>query len=114
MKVIIAGSRSITSLTTIYNAIEQSGFAITEVVSGGARGVDKVGELWAKSHNIPCKVFQAEWNKHGRAAGARRNVDMALYADALIAIWDGVSPGTRNMIRTIEKLGKPICVARGK
>jgi hypothetical protein len=103
MKVIIAGSRSITSYDKLVKTIEQSGFDITEIVSGGARGVDTLGEHYAHNNNIPLTIIKAEWDKYGRSAGYKRNVQMADYADALIALWDGESRGTRHMI-TIAKV----------
>lgn len=75
------------------------------MVSGGANGVDLLGEQWACSWGIPVKQFMADWSKHGRAAGPIRNRQMAEYADALIAIWDGQSRGTKSMIRESRKAG---------
>jgi len=98
MKVIIAGSRTITDYEFVLEAIEESGFKITEVVSGCANGVDKLGERYALENNIPIKLFPAQWIKYGRGAGIIRNKEMAEYADALIACWDGTSAGTRNMM----------------
>lgn len=98
MKVIIAGSREITDASVVADAIAASGFEVTEVVSGTARGVDRLGEAWARARKIPIKPFPADWNQLGKAAGVLRNAEMAKYADALVAIWDGESPGTKNMI----------------
>lgn len=103
MKVIIAGSRDITDYEAVKRAVVNSGFEITEVVSGTARGVDQLGEQWAIDNNIPITPFPANWANYGRGAGFRRNLEMAQYADALIALWDGVSRGTKNMIITAGK-----------
>lgn len=102
MKVIIAGSRDIDTYDIVEKAVVESGFSITEVVSGHANGVDKLGELYAKKHNIPFKTFPAEWEKFGLGAGYRRNSEMADYAEALIAITNG-SKGTANMIEIANK-----------
>ena len=110
MKVIIAGSRGITDYDTVWRAIKDSGFEITEVVSGGANGVDKLGEKYAVRNDIPIKVFLADWEKKKAAAGIIRNAEMAKYADALIAVWDGVSHGTKNMIETAKKKGLKVFV----
>ena len=82
-------------------------FTITEVISGGAKGADKMGEEWAKQHNIPIKKFPADWKKYGKAAGPIRNTQMAKYGEALIAIWDGKSVGTEDILKKVKKLGKP-------
>lgn len=112
MKTIIAGSRSISSYALVHRAIEASGIAdqITEVVSGHAAGVDITGEKWANSKGIPVKVLPAEWGIYKKAAGKRRNIEMALYADALIAIWDGRSTGTKHMIKVAEGMGLRVFV----
>ena len=110
MKVIIAGSRSINDPFHIMEAIKSSGFQITEVVSGGARGVDWQGEQCAKALDIPIKRFIAKWNKYGRGAGFVRNQQMGWYADALIAIWDGKSTGTKHMIDFMKRLKKPFYI----
>lgn len=71
---------------------------IEEIVSGTANGVDKLGENWAMYRRIPVKKFPANWNMYGKSAGYRRNLEMAGYADALVAVWDGESKGTKHMI----------------
>ena len=117
--VIIAGERADKETGLIYGntvdeiaiilqmAIWESNFPITEVVSGGASGVDAAGERWAKTHNIPIKSFPADWTQ-GKMAGFIRNRQMAQYAHALIALWDGKSPGTHNMIKEANKEGLAI------
>ena len=110
MKVVIAGSRQVTDQIFVISAIERSGFQIKEVVSGGARGVDKLADKWASDNAIPVKVFESDWERYGKAAGPIRNKMMAEYADALIAIWDGKSRGTKNIISTAEKLGLSVFV----
>lgn len=107
MKVIIAGSRTITNETLLQGAIEASGFKITEVISGCEKGVDKLGEQWAEKNNIHVARFPLNWIHKGRNAGRIRNCYMAEYADALIAIWDRSSPGTRNLINYIKRMKKP-------
>lgn len=105
MKVIIAGSRTIRDYREVTKAIEQSGFEITEVVSGGAMGVDLLGERWARRNGIPVKCFVADWYEYGKSAGPIRNTEMALYADALILVWDGESRGSANMKMNAETVG---------
>jgi hypothetical protein len=113
MKTIIAGGRDVTNPELLEKAIMQSGFTITEVVCGGARGADDLGRKWAGNGNlIPVKLFPAEWDRYGKGAGMVRSKQMAEYADALIALWDGVSKGTKNMIELASKRGLKICVFR--
>lgn len=110
MKTIIAGSREGVPAFEVHNAILESGFAITQVVSGAARGVDSIGEEWARNSNVPVKAFPANWSVYGKRAGIVRNDEMAQYAEALIAVWDGKSPGTANMIATAKSKGLKVHV----
>jgi hypothetical protein len=109
-KTIIAGSRTFDSLFLLHYAIREARKAgledITEVVSGAARGADRLGEDWAEQFGIPVNSHPADWKYHGKKAGILRNKDMADYADQAIILWDGYSPGTKNMIDTMRKLGK--------
>lgn len=105
MRVIIAGSRTINDYDLLKKVIKDSEIEITAVISGGARGVDLMGEQWAEENNIPVEAFPANWDKYGRSAGPRRNALMAERADALIAIWDGVSAGTLHMLKYARNLG---------
>lgn len=106
MKTIIAGSRSINNYSMIENAIMGLQHTrITEVVSGGAIGVDILGEMFATVYNIPIKKFIPDWNTYGKGAGILRNIAMGDYADCLMAFWDGKSTGTRHMITYAKSKG---------
>ena len=72
-------------------------------MSGTARGVDRFGEQWAIENNVAIKPFPADWDTYGKRAGYLRNTQMAEYADALIAVWDGESRGTKHMIDEAKK-----------
>ena len=82
--------------------------SITEIVSGKARGMDTLGEKWAKEHNIPIKEFPADWNKYGKSAGYRRNEQMSLYADSAVIIMTKGSLGSTHMKNLMEKVKKPV------
>lgn len=112
MKTIVAGSREITNYQLIWDAVYACPWVITEIVSGGARGVDQLGEKAAEAFSIPVKVFPADWTTHGRAAGPIRNQQMLEYSEALLAIWDGESRGTLDMIQRSKKKGIPVHIVR--
>ena len=115
MKLIIAGGRDFNDKILAWK--EFNGFAaelntdlsklnsITEIVSGGARGADKMGEFIAQFYNIPVKQFVPDWDGLGKKAGHVRNREMGDYADALLAFWDGESKGTKGMIEYAKKKG---------
>ena len=112
MKTIIAGGRNVTEADILESALDELPWQISEVVSGGAKGVDQMGEEWAERNRIPVKLFKADWKTYGRAAGPKRNEQMADYGEALLAIWDGKSKGTANMIKNAEKQGLTVHVFR--
>jgi len=105
LRIIIAGSRGVDDHSVVGKAIKESGLEVTEVVSGCARGVDRLGEEWAEENDVPLRRFPADWERHGSAAGFIRNAEMARHADALVAIWDGSSRGTAHMIKLARRKG---------
>ena len=108
MKVIIAGGRDYRFQVDDYRVLDQLNkeMCITEVVSGGAKGADEGGELWAVANGLPVTVFRADWDQHGRAAGPIRNKLMALYAHGLVAFPGG--KGTDHMIEVAKERGLDI------
>lgn len=105
MKVIIAGGRDYRLTKSDFGVLDEfaKGFGVTEVVSGGARGVDSDGEKWAEKNGYTVKRFPADWDAYGSAAGPMRNAAMAAYADALIAFKGG--KGTANMVKQARAKG---------
>jgi hypothetical protein len=112
MRTIIAGSRGIENYAMLAAAIRHLPWKPTLILSGGAVGVDTMGERWAKENGIGVEVFQADWEGLGRRAGFARNEDMAKRAEALLALWDGKSTGTRHMISIAGMHGLKVVVFR--
>lgn len=129
VKAIVAGDRTVTDYEIVRKAIELAitkyDLEILEVVSGGAQGVDTLGEQYADEHNLPIKQFPAKWdnlkaanavikvNKWGKKynvnAGFDRNILMAKYADFLIAVQpNGSTSGTQHMIRVAKENKLPV------
>ncbi len=105
MKVVIAGGRNFTDyikLCEVCDHILQDQTNV-EIVSGAYyKGADKLGEQYATEKGFRLTKFPADWNRFGKAAGPKRNEQMAKYADALIAFWDGESVGTKHMIEAAK------------
>ena len=99
MRVLVAGTRSITDPVVLEAAIRDSCFEITEVVCGDAPGIDTLASIWAKANKVPVTRFKEHWSRYGRTSGAFRNQNMREYADALLAVWDGQSIATGNIIK---------------
>ena len=98
MRTIIAGSRIIDYYPSLIIAIDKCGWIPTVVISGMARGADYLGIRYANTNSIPLEKHPALWDVYGKSAGYQRNAEMADVADALIALWDGKSKGTKHMI----------------
>ena len=108
MNVAVIGSRSFNdSLLLEYelNAIKEK---INLVISGGAKGADKLAEKWAIENNIPTVVIKPDWKTFGRAAGLVRNKQIIASCDCCYAFWDQKSKGTLFTINYCKQMLKPI------
>jgi hypothetical protein len=123
MKLIIAGSRYMEDYDVVRRAVYS--FAktlystgiplplntwISEIISGGAKGVDTLGEKFARENKIDLTIMEANWDRYGRAAGPRRNFRMAQYGTHLLAIPQSTTGGTQNMMDTMLTEKKPVFV----
>ena len=106
MKVAVIGSRNL----TVANLEKYLPTGVTEIVSGGARGVDTSAREYARAHGLPCTEFLPEYGKYGRAAPLKRNLQIIGCADAVIAFWDGKSHGTRYVVEQCRKQNIPVTV----
>ena len=109
MFVAIVGSRNYHDLDRVREFVRKLP-AGTVVVSGGARGVDRIAVAEAKRCNLEVLVYPADWATHGRSAGFKRNQQIVDAADLIIAFWDGNSPGTQHTIRLAKKARKSFAV----
>lgn len=111
MKLIVAGSRSITDYNIVRDCIEDVEFwDISEIISGDATGVDSLAEKFAHENGYKFTLFPADWSLHGKGAGFLRNEQMAQIGDYLLAIWDARSRGTQHMIQCMLNKNKPVRV----
>ena len=114
MKVIVTGTGLIVDLSVVITAIETFPFKITEVVSTSGNIISILGEQWAKEQKIPIERFSASWKSFGSKAGLIRNSEMVQYSDGLIAIWDGKSVGTQDIIRKMSRADKTVHLIEAK
>lgn len=108
MKLAIIGSR-ILWISNLQDYIPDN---VTEIVSGGAKGVDHQAAIFAKEHRIPLTEFLPDYKLYGKAAPLKRNEKIAAYADMVLAFWDGTSKGTKHTISLFEKQGKHVTVIK--
>lgn len=92
----------------IQHKLGQRAWPVTAVIHGGAKGADDGAGRWAESEGIKPTVFQANWKKHGKAAGPIRNANMLRFGmpDVVIAFPGG--RGTKDMIMQADSVGVPI------
>lgn len=79
---------------------------ITHIISGGAKGADTLGEKFAKEYNKELIVFKPNWDKYGKSAGFKRNVDIINECDYCAIFWDGQSHGTKHDIYLCHQYNK--------
>ena len=109
MKVAIIGSRGLTVINDLGKYLPEG---TTELVSGGARGIDTCVRKYANEHGFKLTEFLPEDNLYGRAAPLKRNDTIIEYADTVLAFWDGESRGTAYVIRKCKETGKPCRVLK--
>lgn len=125
LRVIIAGGRDFDNFSLLIDKCIEILAAITKeddsiekirIVSGTARGADRLGEQYAQIAHYEVSKFPADWDTYGKSAGYRRNAEMAKFASAdgnigvLIAFWDGKSRGTKHMIDLAKRYGLKVHV----
>lgn len=104
MKVAVIGSRGL----KVDNLEDYLPEETDELVSGGARGIDTSAEIYARKNGLPIKIFLPEYDKYGRSAPLRRNIQIIDYADIVLAFWDGASRGTKFVIDKCNERGKEV------
>lgn len=108
----VVGSRDYEDYFTFHDAmmILLAGKYCSELVSGGARGVDSMAERFARELDIPIYVIRPDYENYGKSAPIRRNTDIIKRADEVIAFWDGVSKGTHDAILKAVQSGKMVTI----
>lgn len=112
MKVAVVGSRSIEfdkqQMRAYKLLCDNIPANCTEIVSGGAVGIDRLAEIYARQNNIPTKIFLPDYDKYGKRAPIMRNNEIVAYSQYVIAFWDGESHGTAYTVATCIKEGVPV------
>ena len=108
MKLLIAGSRSITE----FDISPYVSDAVDTIKSGGAKGVDTLAEVYADKLNLSKYILRPRYELYGRTAPLLRNEQMVDMADEVLVVWDGCSTGTTHTIRYTQKCCKPLTIVK--
>ena len=114
IKVGIIGSRSFVNWMDGYKRINPyyNKYKFTHIISGGAKGADKIAKMYANDYGFKYIEYPADWKKHGKEAGFIRNFDIVNNSDFIIAFWNGKSRGTQHSINLAGELGKEVYIER--
>jgi len=112
--VIVAGGRDFSDYALLKKSLDNILSTLNDVciISGGARGADKLGERCAKENSYPLEVFEAEGDTYGKAAGYKRNERMAAHSRYCVVFWDSKSIGSGHMITIAKRYGLKVRVVR--
>lgn len=106
MKVAVVGSRGL-RVPDMQNYLPEG---VTEIISGGAKGVDACAKEYALTHGLELTEYLPEYEKYGKAAPLKRNIAILESADVVLAFWDGASRGTKHVIDNCKARGIPVRV----
>lgn len=117
-KIIVAGGRDFNNYDLLENKLNfylsnknNQGYDIT-IISGRANGADSLGEKYAINKGYNIEYYPADWDKYGKSAGYKRNVQMANAADACVVFWDGKSKGSEHMINIAKAKNLPLKIVK--
>ena len=108
MKIAVIGSREL----KVNDLEKYLPVGVTEIVSGGAKGVDTCAREYANTKGLKLTEFLPEYNRYGRGAPLKRNLQIIDYADEVLAFWDGRSRGTKYVIEQCKKRNKKVTVIK--
>ena len=106
----MVGSRDFDNINLMHDVLSQRYGTDIHIVSGGARGADKLAEQYAKEHDLEITVLKPDWKKYRKGAGLIRNTAIVELADEVCAFWNGQSKGTQDSIEKAKFLKKPVHV----
>jgi hypothetical protein len=106
MRILVCGGRDYTDMATLYRVLDaalRSG--PVEIIQGGAKGADRLAKTWATDRGVFCQTFEAEWDRHGRAAGSIRNRQMLTEGRPNMVLAFPGGRGTANMVKQAQERG---------
>jgi hypothetical protein len=98
MRVLVCGGRGYSDRARVYEVLDGL-VGVTVLIHGGGTGADVLAGEWAMGRGVQVIEYMADWDRHGRSAGPRRNAQMLRdgRVDLVIAFPGG--EGTADMVR---------------
>lgn len=112
MRVLVCGGRDFEKGGIVFRVLNELDPKPTVIIHGGARGADSLAGLWAHSHDVPVEVYNAEWDKYGKSAGRRRNLNMLVQAKPELVVAFPGGAGTGHMMKTARDAGITVIECR--
>jgi len=112
VKVGIVGTRTFDNYVLLKTVLFQNINipSVEYIVSGGANGADTLAEQFATENDIKTIIFRPDWNKHGKSAGFKRNIDIINESDIVFVFWNGTSKGSKHDIDIAKKMNKNVII----
>lgn len=108
----VIGSRTFADKKRLFDILDKNFEKIGVIVSGGAKGADELGRVYAQERGFPCLIYYPRWRSvtgdFDKGAGFKRNYLIIKNCDIVLAFWDGASRGTQNSLDLARQLNKKI------
>jgi predicted Rossmann fold nucleotide-binding protein DprA/Smf involved in DNA uptake len=110
-KIALIGTRGFSNTRLLDQVMQEYLPTIKTLISGGAKGADRLGAAWARKNGIETQIFNPDHKRYKHAFHHRNRLIVEL-ADLIVAFWDGHSTGTAYTIGYARRLGKPVWIVR--
>lgn len=118
LRILICGGRNYDDRTYFYHFMDrviekirgtgESQKRDVVIIHGAARGADSLADDYGRERGLRVIRYPADWETHGRSAGAIRNKLMLTDGDPHVIVAFKGGRGTQNMIQQGKKAGVPV------
>jgi hypothetical protein len=107
MRILVCGGRDYPNREKLFVILDvwHHSYPDLVIIQGAARGADSFAGQWAKYRGVPQEIFPADWDKHGKSAGFKRNRQMLEEGRPNLVLAFAGGRGTAMMVDIAEKAG---------